>query len=183
MARPSNEITTPRLRLRPWTEADADRLLDIRRRPDVAQWLSDPNPWTDRTHAIDAIARWSSGHAEPGPYGVWAITSAESTVDPFGSVSLNRLPGSDDVEMGWYLHPDSVGRGYATEAARAILQHAFASEVSEVWAIMWPHNEPSARVAAAIGMTDLGVIDDPWYGTDEEPTSRMFRVRSADTDS
>ena len=96
-----------------------------------------------------------------------------------GTVSCGRLPGSDEVEIGWYLHPDSEGHGYATEAARALLSRTLAGAVDRVWAIMWPHNEPSARVAGSIGMNDLGVVTDPWYGTDVEPTSRIFRAGPA----
>ena len=37
--------------------------------------------------------------------------------------------------------------------------------------------EPSAKVARRIGMRELGVLVDPWYGTDEDSYSRMFVAR------
>lgn len=179
------QIETPRLLLRPWQESEADRLFDIRRRPDVAKWLGDPTPWTERSTATDKIRSWHQTTLAPGPLGVWAITrveaSAESglgSVNPLGSVSIGQLPDSDEIEIGWYLHPDSSGQGFAAEAAAALLNHAMAAGVAQVWAIMWPDNGPSARVARTIGMEELGVIDDPWYGTEAEPTSRIFRSRS-----
>ena len=40
---------------------------------------------------------------------------------------------------------------------------------------MWADNGRSAAVARRIGMREVGVLDDPWYGTEEDPTSRVFR--------
>lgn len=166
--------TTRRLVIRPWRPDEADRLFDIRRRTDVATWLGDPTPWTDLAVARDHIDRWAGAYDEDPPCGVWAIAAVDDA-SPAGSVSLQRLPHDVEMEIGWYLHPDATGRGLAREAAGAVLGHALASGVTRVWAVMWPHNTPSANVARSIGMRDLGVRDDPWYGTGQEPTSRMFR--------
>lgn len=167
--------TTARTVVRPWRVEEADRLLDIRGRGAVVRWLSEPTPWRDVGQARDAIRAWSrsTGHA---PYlGVWAIVPTATGI-PAGSVSLGLLPDDVEVEIGWYLHPDSQGQGLATEAARGALAHGFAHGVDRIWAIMWPDNEASARVALAIGMRDLGTLPDPWYGTPEDPDSRMFRI-------
>ena len=67
-----------------------------------------------------------------------------------------------EVEIGWWLHPDSHGRGYATEGAGAVLDHAFAGGLTEVWAVMFPANAPSRGVMSRLGMTDLGVHE-RWY--------------------
>jgi RimJ/RimL family protein N-acetyltransferase len=61
-----------------------------------------------------------------------------------------------------------------------VLDHARAERIETVWAVMWAHNEASAVVDIRAGMTDLGVLDDPWYGTAEDPKSRMFRIDLAD---
>lgn len=176
-----DSIETERLVLRPWRENEAARLLDIRTRPDVAKWLADPTPWTDIAVAEQAIGRWRDAFSSP--LGVRAITLKHATSSvPLGSVSLGRLPDSEEIEIGWYLHPDSGGNGYAVEAARAVLELALGSGIPRVWAVMWPHNDPSARVASSIGMTDLGAINDPWYGTEAEPTSRIFRAGRSPSD-
>lgn len=172
------------MELRPWRVDEADRLLAIRGLESVAVWLSDPHPWTDIAVPRARIADWQERIVADAPLGVWAIVPDDHNRDhgplriaePVGSVQLGRLPDDDEIEIGWYLHPDATGRGYASEAARALLARAGDHGVRRVWAVMWPHNDASARVATAAGMTDLGVVDDPWYGTDEEPTSRMFRL-------
>ncbi len=166
------ELRTERLVLRPWQPADADRLFAIRRRPDVAQWLGDPTPWESIETAYAEIAEWN---ARAHPLGVWAIVP-DGAAQPVGSASLSNLPGSVEVQAGWYLHPDETGNGYAAEAARGVLAHAFGAGVDRVWAIMWAHNEASAAVANAAGMDHLGVRHDPWYGTEDDPDSRMFRL-------
>lgn len=134
MVEPQSSYASERLIMRPWRNAEADRLLDIRSRRGVVRWLSDPDPWTDVATAQQAIAGWA--HRRP-PLGVWAIVPKAAGV-PAGTVSLGLLPDGDEVEIGWYLHPDSQGRGYAREAARAALRHALANGVWRVWAIMWP---------------------------------------------
>ena len=170
-------FTTPRCVVRPWRPEEAARLLDIRRDPEVARWLSDPEPWSHIEQARTAIEEWSSPDPAEPHLGIWAIVP-RATGMPVGTVSLKHLPDSDETEIGWYLHPDEVGRGYAREAARGALDHAIRAGVTRIWAVMWPENGPSARVAASLGMTDLGVRQDPWYGTDEYPDSRMFRYEA-----
>ncbi len=169
-------LVTDRIELRPWRPAEAARLYDIRRLPDLARWLGDPTPWTDLAVARERIAEWAEELAADHPLGVWAVVERATGV-PAGSVSLHRLPHDTEVEIGWYLHPDATGRGLATEAAGALLGYAHdpaQGDLERVWAIMWAHNLASAAVSRAIGMTDLGVRDDPWYGTDEWAVSQMF---------
>lgn len=166
------ELRTARLTLRHWHFADAPDLLDIRSRPDVSEWLATPDVWT----TIDEALGWIHKTTEPGDtLGEWAVVPDE-VGRPVGSASLYLTPDEAEFGIGWFLHPDHFGKGYASEAARAVLGHAWRAEVERVWAVMWPNNDSSAKVASAIGMTDLGVIDDPWYGSDQEPTSRIFRM-------
>lgn len=169
-------FTTERTIIRPWRHEEADRLFDIRRRPEVARWLGDPTPWDDLSTAHDAIDEWTALIETQPPLGSWAIVPV-ATGSPVGTISLIPIP-NDDVErqVGWNLHPDAVGKGWAREAASAALEHGFAHGLTRIWAIMWPHNDRSAAVARAIGMTDLGVRPDPWYGDPENPDSLMFRI-------
>lgn len=165
-------MQTDRLRLRRWTPADADRLFAIRSDPEVTTWLADPTPWTRLEQAIATIEAWAQTATEDPPCGVWAI-EADEGAPPAGYVALHRLPDGE-IDIGWTLHPDAAGRGLASEAAALLLDHASACGVQRVYAVMWPHNVASAGVATRIGMRDLGVLADPWYGTPEDPDSRIF---------
>ena len=168
-------LESDRLILRPWQAAEVDRLLDIRGREEVAKWLATAEPWTDRGAAIARIEAWQAAAERNDPFGELAIVP-RSTRIPSGTVNIGTIGETDDVDIGWLLHPDATGFGYASEAATMLLDHARRAGVGTVHAIMWPHNHASAAVAERVGMTDLGVVDDPWYGTPEEPTSRMFRI-------
>ena len=81
---------------------------------------------------------------------------------------------TDLIEVGWHLHPDWQGRGYATEAARALLDAASAAGIEEVLALTDLDNERSQRVALRLGMTDEGTTD-RWNGL----TLRQYREASA----
>lgn len=167
------ELTTARTTIRPWRTGDADVLFDIHRYPDVAKWLGDSRPWSEVGRADEYIAKSAADATPAVPMGC-AIVPRDTGV-PVGGVSLLPLPDDpEEVQLGWVLHPDHVGHGWATEAAAAMLAHGFASGHQRVWACMWPNNAASAAVCRRLGMTELGVQVDPWYGTTRDPHSRFF---------
>ena len=82
-------------------------------------------------------------------------------------VGLHRvppeLPCAPAVEVGWRLHPDHWGQGYATEAARASLDAGFAAGVDEIVAFTTTSNTRSQAVMERIGMVrdPAGDFDHP----------------------
>ena len=169
---------TERTWVRQWRESDADRVFDINSRWEVVRWLDDePTVMTYRDEALEKIASWRGiGERDGDPCGVWAVQAKDTGV-VVGSVLLVPLPtlnrdSSGEIQVGWHLHPDSTGRGYAREAAAGALAYGFGRGLVEVRALMFTDNAASARVALAIGMDDLGVVRDQWYPGD----SRVFRT-------
>ncbi|WNV77749.1 GNAT family N-acetyltransferase [Geodermatophilus sp. DSM 44513] len=154
------ELRTARLRLRPWTtrRVDLARLLDLYGRAEVTRWLGGP----PSVPPLELLARWRAVGRADGRAGVWAVEVAgRGTVA--GTALLKPLPGGvGEVEVGWHLHPDSWGRGYATEAARAVVDRAFTAGLPEVYAVVRPGNTASAAVCARLGMTPLGRVR-RWY--------------------
>ncbi|MBQ0894554.1 GNAT family N-acetyltransferase [Micromonospora sp. U56] len=165
-------LTTERLVLRDWTDApaDLDRIFDIYSRTEITRWLAASGlPLTDPAQALDRLASWRKRHAgQGGRYGTWAM-EVRDTGRVAGTLILKPLPGADgvtetdDIEVGWHLHPDSWGHGYATEAARAVLAREFAAGTPQVYAVISPGNDPSMAVASRLGMVHLGRRTD-WYG-------------------
>ena len=124
---------TDRLIVRQWTERDADvaRVFDMLSRWEVARWLgAQPRALESEAEALAAIRRWRSRASADDLHGIWAI-DVRDTGTTAGSVLVVPLPGVDnaptaDIEVGWHLHPDSWGHGYATEAARGAVERGFA---------------------------------------------------------
>jgi RimJ/RimL family protein N-acetyltransferase len=70
-----------------------------------------------------------------------------------GYVGVNWFPfeGERRLEFGWRLVPEARGRGYATEAAGAVLTTAAAGFSGEILAMIDPANAPSKNVARKLG--------------------------------
>jgi RimJ/RimL family protein N-acetyltransferase len=90
-----------------------------------------------------------------------------------GSVTLRRLPpGEEDLELAWQFAPEHWGRGYATEAARAVAQWAFENSAHELFAVTRPSNERAVNLARRLGMQWVGETE-KYYGMRLD----VFRVR------
>jgi len=166
---------TERLIVRPWThdESDVDRIFDMYSRWEVSGWLgATPRVLASREQAAATVDRWADRASADGRLGVWAI-EVRATGAVAGTVLLVELPESEEVEVGWHLHPDSWGQGYATEAARGAIAKGFAEGLSEVHAVVRPDNERSLAVCRRLGLTHLGRTD-RWYGQ----TLELFRIRA-----
>jgi RimJ/RimL family protein N-acetyltransferase len=161
-------LKTERLWIRWYRDSDSDRLFDTLSRWEVAQWLGDaPRAMVDREEAVQRIARWRSISETDARHGVWASEVKDSGVVA-GCALLVPAPDPDQryggaIEIGWHLHPDSWGNGYAREAGIAVMTKGFADGLREVHAFVAPANAPSARVCEAIGMRRDGISRDQWY--------------------
>jgi RimJ/RimL family protein N-acetyltransferase len=157
-------LCTGRLRLRPWTTAPADltRMTDLYGREEITRWVGG----TPSVPPVELVSRWATVHALDERHGVWAIERPDGVVA--GTVLFKPLPnGVGEVEVGWHLHPDSWGHGYATEAARAVIDRGFSAGVPEVYAVVRPGNAPSMAVCRRLGMTALGRLR-RWYDVELE---------------
>lgn len=158
--------------LRPWVEDDAPAFLDIYSRDEIVRWLG-PHPRRVTVTTLEmARERLRFGEERVAglspPMGLWAIVPIDPhRAEPIGTLLLMPLEDAagptDQVEIGWHLHPDHQGRGYATEAAQAVMDAAAAAGIDEVLALTDLDNGPSQRVAVRLGMDDEGVSD-RWFG-------------------
>lgn len=91
---------------------------------------------------------------EPG-LGVWAVVE-KSSGEVMGYCGLFFFPdvcGQPEIEIGYRLARSHWGRGYATEAARAVRDYAFQTlGVQRLIALVDPENTASIRVAEKLGM-------------------------------
>ena len=155
------ELRTARLLLRAWTRDDADFLYDMDSRWEVRQYIGvSPAVMTDRSEALASIERRRA--LDHPVHGIWAIELlGEGAL--VGNLLLKPIPlssgessTSPEVEIGWHVHPDHWGNGYASEAGSAGLSHAFAAGLPRVIAVTAPENLASQRVCRRLGMRHLG---------------------------
>jgi RimJ/RimL family protein N-acetyltransferase len=144
-------LETERLRLRHLVREDLAALCAIESPPEVARWLY----WEARSEdevrtSLDVRITRARERAETGvTFGVEVIATGELV----GHVSLTVEPEHGQAEIGFIFNPDHHGRGYATEASRAVLGIAFGVyEVHRVCARLEPRNAASARVLEKLGM-------------------------------
>ena len=172
-------LRTPRLLLRHWEESDLPAFFDLYSRNDVMRWLG-PHPrrtLATLDEARERLARWRAREQDlDPPLGLWAVVplAPGPSRPPAGTVLLMPLADADGptglIEVGWHLHPQHQGQGFATEAADALLAAAAKTGIGQVLALTDLDNVRSQAVAARLGMSDEGTTD-RWFGL----TARQFR--------
>ena len=156
--RPSYPIRTERLLLRPLTAGDADALLAYRGRDDVSRYV--PGEPMSRDEILERIAgRWARTELTDEGQALTlgaelAETGLAGTGELAGDVVLfwhSREHASGEV--GYVFNPALGGRGYATEAANAMLRLGFEGiGLHRIVARIEERNEPSVRLARRLGM-------------------------------
>ncbi|HEY0259802.1 MAG TPA: GNAT family N-acetyltransferase [Lacisediminihabitans sp.] len=164
-----DSLSTDRLTLRPWEPEDRDFVFDLYSRWEVQRFIGVvPRVMEDPADADLRIARWRE--LDDPPLGVYAVGLG---VDGplIGTILLKSIPASGpqplpsgDIEIGWHFHPDAWGRGYATEAAAAVLARAIAAGLPRVVAVTHPLNSASQAVCRRIGMVHAGLTT-AYYNT------------------
>jgi RimJ/RimL family protein N-acetyltransferase len=157
-------IRTERLLLRPLAESDTDRLMEFWNLPEVTRWLL-RGPSTS-----DGLRGWIAKAADNPLDHTQVIVVGETVI---GTVNL-RLetgfvqPGGPEntvADLGYTLDPAYAGHGYATEAARAMVDHAFdVLGARRVTAGAFADNLASVRVLEKLGMRrEEHAVRDSWH--------------------
>ena len=177
------ELRTERLLLRQWRADDKPPFAALNADPLVMEHF----PATLTRAESDAfVDRMHTRLAEQG-WGLWALERLDDGAF-LGFTGLahfaDGLPFAPATEVGWRLAREFWGHGYATEAARAALGHAFSVlALAEVVSMTAVGNERSRRVMERLGMTRDPADDfDHPRVPDGHPTKRhvLYRLRRAD---
>jgi RimJ/RimL family protein N-acetyltransferase len=144
-------LTTQRLLLRPRSLADTDACLSMDQEPEVTRYIS--GPWSDPVAHRAFIEQRTRG-PYPDGLGYWTLAQAGRPAEFVGWVLLIPLDAvGPQIEIGWRLRPAFWRLGYASEAAGAVLQHAFGHVgLDEVVAEIDAANLASIGVAERLGM-------------------------------
>jgi len=140
-------LETERLRLRPVDADDVDELVRLHEDPLVARYMGvrDRDWYEWRIGA--SLEEWSGrGHG-------FVVVEDAARGRFLGRTGLKYWPEFGETELGWVLRPQARGRGYATEAARAVLDWGFEEfDLRYITAMIRPDNATSIAVAERLGM-------------------------------
>jgi RimJ/RimL family protein N-acetyltransferase len=142
-------LRTARLTLSVPTEADIDAITDAAQDPEVPRWTTLPSPYV-RADAEGFIAK-ATGWWDAETELTWGIRADDRWV---GMLGLHRVERGDSAEIGYWMAAPARGRGYLTEAARAVIDFAFDPQGLGLKRVVWRAvvgNVASARAARALG--------------------------------
>lgn len=155
------KLETQRLELRSATPEDAPHLLAIWSNPDVLRHLPPMARMTSLDEAKLRVERRRKLEAERGYAPL--IVCEKDTGEKIGSGGLQAVGGQGpDAELAYAFLPSAWGKGYATEAALAILDFGFNTrKLEEILAFVIPGNDASCRVLEKAGMKYAGMASYP----------------------
>lgn len=151
-------VRTERLQIRPMTPSDVDAMWEWRRLPEVNRWLG---------LAPATVEAFRERYLDPDRLAsmfIVELTGENGETTPIGDVMIRigdgwaQLEVADEAkgveaELGWVLDPRHTGRGYATEAIRAVIDVCVgALGLRRVHAGCFADNEPSWRLMERLGM-------------------------------
>ncbi|HEY4027802.1 MAG TPA: GNAT family N-acetyltransferase [Candidatus Dormibacteraeota bacterium] len=153
MVRQGPELRTQRLLLRRWRDADREPFAALNADPIVMEHYPARLSREESDRMVDRI---EATFDELG-YSLWAVEVADGGAFA-GCVGLHAATFeahfTPAVEVGWRLAHERWGRGYASEAARAVVAFGFEEVgLDEIVSFTVPANVRSWRVMERIGMT------------------------------
>jgi RimJ/RimL family protein N-acetyltransferase len=141
-------ITTERLHLREMGPADLDDMAALLGDPAVMRYYPAPK---SRAAALGWIEWNVANYAEHG-FGLWVVETADGAFVGDCGLTVQRVDGVDEVELGYHVRPELQGRGLASEAAAACVRFAAERGIRRIVAIVHPDNAASQKVARNCGL-------------------------------
>jgi RimJ/RimL family protein N-acetyltransferase len=166
-------LRTARLRLRPFSHSDEDALFKLHSNLEVVRYWDAP-AWTDRESAVGFVkkARRMADEAT----GIRLAVELASDEAFIGWCSLDDWnPVFRSISLGYSYHVAAWGHGYATEAARALLNWGFENlDLNRVEAETDTRNPASAHVLEKLGFLREGTLREDCIVNGEISDSWVF---------
>ncbi len=143
---------TERLILRPFTLEDAEEYFPLVSHPDVLRFTGEaPVSSLDEVRQI-LLTRPISDYAK---YGFGRLACIDKTSGRLiGFSGLKYLPDLNEVDIGYRFLPNYWGKGYATESAKAIMDHMIpAHNLKRIIGLAYPENAGSINVLIKLGLS------------------------------
>lgn len=148
-------LETPRLILRKFTSADLERVVALTSDPGFMRFSG--GALFNREQASVFLERLLAADRAGKPSQFAVILRESGGLIGYCGFFVQTVDDQEEVEIAYRLDPAYWGRGLATEAARAVRDHAFRDlRLDHVISLVVPDNLPSRRVAEKNGMTVRG---------------------------
>jgi len=171
-------IATPRLLLRPFTEADDHHLFTLDSDPQVTRYVNGGQPPDMERIRTQVIPRFLDFQQRYEGLGFYAVEEKESR-DFIGWFHFRPKRGNESViELGYRLMRKAWGKGYATEGAQALLAHGFTEfGVLCVEATALVANAASIRVMEKCGLRWVeNYVEESFPGDDKRAVRYQITV-------
>jgi len=169
-------LTTERLILRDFVESDWEAVWTYQQDPLYLRY----NAWTERTPgAVRAFVQMFLDHQKQDPRVKFQFAvTLKSTGQLIGNCGVRRNSAeAHEGDMGYELDPDHWGKGYATEAARAVLHFGFSHmSLHRICASCIAENTGSAHVLEKLGMQQEGRLRENEYFKDRWWDTLLYAI-------
>lgn len=146
-------VRTRRLTIRPASAGDVEATWAFRHLPGTGEWL---------THAHDDREEYDAVFLDPVRLNSTLVVELDGLVigdlmlrieDTWAQAEVADQARGVQAELGWVLHPDHAGQGYATEAVAALIRLCFEDlALRRVTALCFADNAASWRLMERVGM-------------------------------
>jgi RimJ/RimL family protein N-acetyltransferase len=146
-------VRTPRLVIRPVIVDDAEAIWSYRHLEATSMWLTThPRDGSAFRASFQSTAEWADTLViECGGAIIGDVLARVE--DAWSQTEVHEQAVGTQAEIGWVLHPDHLGRGYATEAVREIIRVCFEDlGLRRVVANCFAANTASWRLMERVGM-------------------------------
>lgn len=169
-------LETPRLRLYPLTEADAEFFLEIANTPKWLEYIGDRNIHSVEDAAAYIRKRAATHHPERGNTGYNVTLKSNGKI--IGNCGLYQRQDFIYPDLGFAFLPEYEGKGYGTESAQKVLEVAFeVFDLPEVPAFTTEENKGSQALLEKLGFVYQGMIVMSEY-PDEETMYYLLKRES-----
>lgn len=164
-------LETSRLILRTWEEADIRAFQQIMQNPAVVEYLGIHH--FDKPETTVSLANSANKSITEKGYGYFVCEEKISgTCIGLAGLNFVEKPAAPPFPLhtvSWILRQESWGKGYATEAARALLSHGFDTHnIAAIFACTMGANLRSRQVMSRVGMRYEKEFDFPGVPTDDQ---------------
>ncbi|WP_420855372.1 GNAT family N-acetyltransferase [Virgibacillus indicus] len=146
-------ITSERLLFRPYNDNDFEFLMSLLSDPEVVRFIGDGK--TRDKNGGKNFLNWIYSTYEFGEaMGLMVLVNKEdNTLIGHAGLVPQTIDGNKEIEIGYWISRKYWGKGYATEAAKALLKYGNKHlDKQRFIALIQPNNLSSQKVARKIGM-------------------------------